>query len=73
MNHVSQHAFEAAQPGNVVTQFLPNELKFNTTLVIKRLIVLICGEASMLSSSIRKMFHLCMFVDFIWRHGPEPV
>jgi len=31
MNHVSQHAFEAAQPGNVVTQFLPNELKFNTT------------------------------------------
>ena len=31
MNHVSQHAFEAAWPGKVVTQFLPNELKFNTT------------------------------------------
>ena len=29
------------------------------------LIALICGEASMLSTSIRKMFHLCMFADFI--------
>ena len=29
MNHVRQHAFEAAWPGNVVTQFLPNKLKFN--------------------------------------------
>ena len=31
MNHVSQGAFEAVQPGNVVTQFLPNKPKFNTT------------------------------------------
>ena len=37
------------------------------------LIILICGEASMLSASIRKMFHLFMFADFIWRHGPETV
>ena len=29
------------------------------------LIVLICGEASMPSTLIRKMFHLCMFADFI--------
>ena len=50
--------------GNVVTQFLSNELKFN---------VLICGEASMLSASIRKMFQLCMFADFIWRNGLETV
>ena len=33
------------------------------------LTVLISGEASMLSASIRKMFHLCMFADFIWRNG----
>ena len=31
MNHVSQRAFEAAWPGNVLTQFLPNKLKFNAT------------------------------------------
>ena len=37
------------------------------------LTVLICGEASMLSASIRKMFHLCMFADFTWRNGPETV
>ena len=37
------------------------------------LTVLICGEASMLSALIRKMFHLCMFPDFIWRNGPEIV
>ena len=84
MNHVSQRAFEAARPGNVVTQFLPNKLKFNATPTQKGqpvrdafflggLTVLICGEASMLSASIRKMFHLCMFVDFIYRHGPESV
>ena len=35
------------------------------------LTVLICGEASMLSASIRKMFHLSMFGDFIWRNVPE--
>ena len=71
--------------GNVVTQFLPNELKLNATptqkrrpvrnawLFIGRLTVLGCGEANMLSASIRKMFHLCMFADFIWRNGPETV
>ena len=37
------------------------------------LTVLICGEASMLSASIRKMFQLRMFANFIWRHGPETV
>ena len=34
------------------------------------LTVLICGEASMLSASIRKMFHLWMFADlFIYFFG----
>ena len=54
--------------GNVVTQFLPNESKFkaepmqkrrpvrNAWLFIVSLMVLVCGEASMLSDSIRKMF-----------------
>ena len=37
------------------------------------LTILICGEASMLSASIRKMFHLCMFADFTWRNVPETV
>ena len=37
------------------------------------LTVLICGEASILSALIRKMFHLCMFADFIWRNVPETV
>ena len=37
------------------------------------LTVLICGESSVLSASIRKMFHLCIFADFIWRNGPETV
>ena len=84
MNHITQSAFEAAQPRNVLTQFPPNKLKLNVTptqkgqpvrnaFLLGDLIVLICGEASMLSASIRKMFHLCMFVNFIWRHGPETV
>ena len=84
MNYVRQSAFEAAQPGNVVTQFLPNKLKFNATptqkgqpvrnaFLLGGLIVFICGEASMLSALIREMFHLCMFADYIWRHGPETV
>ena len=30
-----------------------------------RLTVLICVEANMLSALIPKMFHLCMFADFI--------
>ena len=73
--------------GNAVTQFLPNELNFNATPTQKRrpvrnawllflsgsLTVLICGEPSMLSNFIRKMFHLCMFADFIWRNVPETV
>ena len=33
------------------------------------LTVLICGEASILSSSIRKMFHLSMFADFFFFGG----
>ena len=56
--------------GNVVKQFLPNELKFNAMPTQKDdlsempgffscgLTVLICGEVSMLSASIRKMFDL---------------
>ena len=70
--------------GNVVTQFLLNELKSNATPTKKDLsempgflsgglTVLICGEASMLSAYIRKMFHLCTFADFTWRNGPETV
>ena len=37
------------------------------------LTILISGEASMLSTSIMKMFHLGMFADFIWRNGIETV
>ena len=71
--------------GNVVTQFQPNELQFNATLIQKDdlsempgfllgdLTVVICGEASMLSTSFGKMFHLCMFADFIWRNVQETV
>ena len=69
-----------------VTQFLPNELKFNGTRRCKKddlseqvpgflsggLTVLIRGEASMLSAWIRKMFQLCMFIgDFIWRNAQK--
>ena len=36
------------------------------------LTVLICGEASLLSASIRKMFQLCMIGDFIWRNAQKP-
>ena len=39
------------------------------------LTVLIRGEASMLSASIRKMFQLCMFIGdfniFIWRNAQK--
>ena len=70
---------------NVVTQFLPNELNFNLRRRKKDdlsempgflsggLTVLICGEAVMLSASIRKIFHLKMFADSIWRNVPETV
>ena len=83
MNHVGQHAFEQPGQGNVVTQFLPNEsLKLRRSkkddlsempgFLSGGLTVIICGETSMLSTSItRKMFVLCMFADFIWRNGPE--
>ena len=37
------------------------------------LTVVICGEASMLSTSFGKMFHLCMLADFIWRNVQETV
>ena len=37
------------------------------------LTVLICGEEGVLRISIRKMFHLCMFADFIWSNGPDTV
>ena len=35
------------------------------------LTVLVYGQASMLSDSIRKMFLLCLFADFICRNGLE--
>ena len=35
------------------------------------LTVLICGEASTLSASIRKMFQLRMFGAFIWRNAQK--
>ena len=35
--------------------------------------IAICGEASMLSASFGKMFHLCMLADFIWRNVQETV
>ena len=37
------------------------------------LTISICGEVSMLRALMRKMFHLCMFADSIWRNGPETV
>ena len=37
------------------------------------LTTLICGEASILASSIRKMFQLSMFADIIWRNVPETI
>ena len=35
------------------------------------LTILVCSEASTLSDSVRKMFLLCLFADFIWRNGLE--
>ena len=69
--------------GNVVAKFLPNELKFNATptkkitcqkcLAFDRdvLTILVYGQGSMPSDSIRKMFLLCLFADFICRNGLE--
>ena len=37
------------------------------------LTVLVCSEASMLSTLIRIMFHLSMFANFIWRDVLETV
>ena len=70
---------------NVVTQFLPNELKFNDTPMQKDdlservpcflsggLTVLIRGEANMLSALIRNLFQLCMFIRrFYLEECPE--
>ena len=70
MNHVKNMLLKQPGQGNVVTQFLPNELKFTAMPTQKDdlsempgflscgLTVLICGEVSMLSASIRKMFDL---------------
>ena len=41
------------------------------SFLLGRLTVLVCGQASVLSDSIRKMFLLCLFADFIWRNGLE--
>ena len=58
--------------GNIVTHFLPKELLSEMPGFLSGgLTVLICGETSMLSASIRKMFLLCMFAYFIWKNGPE--
>ena len=50
--------------GNVVTTFLSNQLKFNAMPMQKDDLSEMpgFGEVSMLSASIRKMFHLDMFV-----------
>ena len=75
MNHVKNMLLKQPGQGNVVTQFLPNELKFNAMPTQKDdlsempgflscgLTVLICGEVSMLSAWIRKMFDLWVFSD----------
>ena len=70
---------------NVVTQFPPNELKFNAMphkkdhlsempgILLGGSTVFICGEARMLSALIRKMFNLCMYADFILSNVSETV
>ena len=70
MNHVKNMLLKQPGQGNVVTQFLPNKLTFNAMPTQKDdlsempgflscgLTVSICGEVSMLSASIRKMFDL---------------
>ena len=85
INHVSQHAFKLKQPENVVTLFLPSELKFNATptqekrpvrnawLFIRMFNRFNRGEPSMLGAAISKMFHLCMFADTICMTVPEVV
>ena len=71
--------------GNVVTQFLPNELKFNATPTQKRrpvrnawllsggLTVLVCGEASMLSDLIRKNVSLVPVCRFYLEEWPKNI
>ena len=77
MNHVSQHGFEAARPGECCNSMLRWRKKDNLSempgFLSRGLTVLISGEAGMLSTSIMKMFHLWMFADFIWRNDPETV
>ena len=86
--HVSQHAFEAAQPEECCSTVSAKRIEINATKMQKRrpmsempgllsggLTILICVEASMLAALMknRKMFQLCMFADFIWRNVPETV
>ena len=67
--------------GNVVAQFLPNELililqrheKRTSGFLSGGLTILICVEARMLAALIRKMFQLSVFPDIIWRNVPETV
>ena len=37
------------------------------------LTVSVCVEPRMFAASIRKVFQLCIFADFIWRNVPETV
>ena len=65
MNHVSQHAFEAGWPReccNTISLKPIDDLSEMPGFLLRSLTILICGEVSMLSASIRKMFHLDMFV-----------
>ena len=82
--HVSQHAFEAAQPEECCSTVSAKWIEINATKMQKRrpmseipggLTIFICVEASMLAALMknRKMFQLCMFADFIWRNDPETV
>ena len=86
MNPVNQHAFEVARPGECCNTVFAKRIEILTLHQHKKdylsemrgfllggLTILICGEASMLRASMRKMFHLCMFADSIWRNGPETV
>ena len=77
MNHISQHAFEAAQQGECRNSTLrwpkKDDLSEMPGFLSGGLIILISGEASMLSTSIMKMFHLWMFANLIWRNDIETV
>ena len=81
MNHVSQHAFEVAWPGECCNTAFAKWTEINGTKTQKRrpmlempgfltggLTILICVEANMLAALIKKMFQLCMFANSIWRN-----